>query len=280
MTRFTAVRPGRSLMFLFTCAIVFVLGFIDYVTGSEYSFSIFYLIPVTMAAWSAGAIPGLVVSAGATVAWYLCNQLNGQVYSSQVVPLLNMATRLVFFMASATIVSRLRLVLDREKVFSRTDILTGIFNRTAFYDLTSSEIERLRRYKRVFTVVYIDLDNFKTVNDSYGHAEGDALLKAIAETIQASLRPTDVLARMGGDEFMILLPETGAESAQIVIERLRTSLAERMLARSYAVTLSMGVVTCSVAPPSVDKLINLADEQMYVAKKSGKNDIRSLVYMN
>lgn len=265
---------------LFALSAVAGLGCIDFLTSNELPFSLFYLPAVVFAAWYAGFAPGALVSLAGTAIWLFSNHLSGQSFSSVWMLVLNAATRVGFFTASAFIAAKLKMTLDRERVFSRTDNLTGSLNRIAFYDVTTSEIERLRRYHRVFTVVYIDLDNFKAVNDNYGHAEGDSLLKAIADTIKGGLRPTDALARMGGDEFIILLPETGADTAGTVIERIRSRLADKMLERSYSVTLSMGVVTCSAAPPSVDKLILLADEQMYVAKKSGKNDVCSLVYMN
>jgi len=167
--------------------------------------------------------------------------------------------------------------LEREKALARTDSLTQIANRRAFYELASTEINRAHRYKRPFTIVSMDLDNFKIVNDRFGHKIGDTLLCSVANTIQKNIRATDVVARLGGDEFTVLLPEIGAESARVVAHKLQKELLDTMQTNEWPVTFSMGVVTFNSAPATVDEMLKKADTLMYSAKQSGKNIIKQEV---
>ena len=140
------------------------------------------------------------------------------------------------------------------------------------------EIGRLQRYKRQFTVAYVDLDNFKTVNDQFGHSKGDELLRIVANTARNQLRDTDVVARLGGDEFALLLPETGQEDARVVIAKIQRSFLSEMRNNGWPVTLSIGVLTCIEMPGTADELIKMADKLMYSVKNNGKNAISESVY--
>ena len=137
----------------------------------------------------------------------------------------------------------------------------------------SWEIDMWERKKRDF-----DLENFKTVNDRFGHSTGDALLCLVVETIQKNIRATDTLARLGGDEFTILLPETGAESAQVVTHKIQNLVSEVMQRNGWPVTLSMGVVTFISPPTTVDEMLRLCDALMYGAENGGKNTIKYKVF--
>jgi diguanylate cyclase (GGDEF)-like protein len=146
-------------------------------------------------------------------------------------------------------------------------------NRAAFYDDAGKEILRLERYKRAFTVAYVDIDNFKVVNYRHGHRTGDQLLCAVAETIKKNLRKVDLVARFGGDEFTILLPETGAEGAQVVLSRIRNVLLNTMEKNEWPVTFTFGTVTFLKAPASVEEMIKKVGSVMYSGKDSGMNTI-------
>lgn len=138
-------------------------------------------------------------------------------------------------------------------------------------------ISRARRYGHPFSVAYFDADNFKTVNDQLGHHVGSQLLVRIVEVLEQNLRATDVAARIGGDEFAILLPETGAEQSWAVLQKLREKLSVEMRVNDCQVTFSMGLLTCVDAPHSVDEMIKIADGLMYEVKKGGKDAIRQEV---
>lgn len=165
----------------------------------------------------------------------------------------------------------------RLKELSVTDDLTGLYNQRHFYESLESELERARRYKHLFSVICIDLDKFKQVNDSLGHLEGDRLLRFVGQVVKADLRLTDLAFRYGGDEFMLLLPETLLSSAREIAERLRRAFAKYKPFDAgngmvSAVSLSMGV-THTDGHESVESLISRADKAMYQAKRNGGNQV-------
>jgi diguanylate cyclase (GGDEF)-like protein len=168
--------------------------------------------------------------------------------------------------------------MTQEKEISRIDFLTGIRNRRYFIELANMEINRARRYKHPFTMVCLDLDNFKAVNDCFGHTTGDILLRLVARTIQENIRVTDTVARLGGDEFGILLPETGRNMAEVIIQRVQKVNLDYMRKYGWPVTLSIGVVTFTSPPSTVDEMLRISDQLLYNAKKNGKNSIKYEVF--
>jgi diguanylate cyclase (GGDEF)-like protein len=190
----------------------------------------------------------------------------------------NVAVRLGYFVIVSLALSRLRIAFERERAFARLDPTTGIANGRAFAELAGAEIERARRYHHPLTIAYLDLDNFKTVNDRFGHGTGDRVLSTVGRTLQERARTTDIVARPGGDEFAILMPEAGADAAQALLTRIQSALAETMRQNGWPVTFSIGSVTFSAPPENVEKLIEKADALMYSVKSSGKNRIETLVF--
>lgn len=147
-----------------------------------------------------------------------------------------------------------------------------------FLELLSWEVERFRRHQRPLTLAYLDVDNFKTVNDSYGHSVGDQLLRSLSHTLKTNIRSVDIVARLGGDEFALLLPETDYRSAQVVVTRLQDKLLAAMAVKSFPVGFSIGVVTFLSLPESIDEMIELVDHLMYDVKNSGKNRLKHEVF--
>lgn len=265
---------GKLSIALLAIAQIFVLGVIDYFTGFEISFSVFYLIPVTMAAWYAEKNTALMISVISAVTWDLANQLAGEKFIHFLIPIWNASTRLAFFAVVAVLLTKLKNSYLQQKSLARTDFLTGAANPRSFYEILEIEIRRSRRYKRCFTICYLDADNFKTVNDTLGHNVGSDLLVRVVRIIKQNLRATDVIARLGGDEFAILLPETDKVSSQIVVNKLRSRLLSEMESENWAVTFSIGVLTYVESPQNVDEVIKLADNLMYEVKKNGKNSAK------
>src|SRR5580658_5955608 len=169
--------------------------------------------------------------------------------------------------------SRLKSLLAKEQELARIDPLTTVPNRRAFYEALDKERVRSRRYRRPFTIAYVDLDNFKKVNDSLGHAVGDELLVQVALGLRSNLRASDFVGRLGGDEFGVLLPETDAAGAKHALSKLRLRLLEEMKAHSWHVTFSIGAATFLDPPDSLDVIIRMADETMYAIKAHGKDDV-------
>lgn len=165
---------------------------------------------------------------------------------------------------------RLVVALDNEKSLARSDYLTGLANRRAFEELFQMECNRSRRYNRPITLVYLDLDDFKKVNDGRGHQTGDEVLVAVATTLRSSLRSTDCVARIGGDEFAILLPETDVEGARIIMKKLDAVLQTLLTLTNWPIGFSFGVVTFPAPLDSLETMLERADKLMYEAKHAGK----------
>jgi diguanylate cyclase (GGDEF)-like protein len=176
--------------------------------------------------------------------------------------------------------STLRRALEHERELACTDYLTGAVNSRVFYDLLQTEINRAQRYKHPFTIVYIDLDNFKTVNDEFGHATGDQVLSFVVNQTRKHLRNTDVVARLGGDEFALLLPETKQEFAKVVLSKLQCNFLAEMQQNSWPVTLSIGVLTFLATPCAAEEVVRMVDDLMYSVKRGSKNDIKYAIYTN
>ena len=254
--------------------LVGVIGLVDHATGEEIAFSIFYLAPVAATAWIDGKLAGTCMAVICGGVWLGADLTSGHEYTRQWIPFWNTTVRTGFFVIVAVILSRLKLSQVREQELSRVDGLTGLWNARHFLELAGRETERCRRYARPITFAYIDLDEFKAVNDSKGHAEGDALLREVGRTIKQQLRSQDAPARLGGDEFALFLPGSDFESSSITLRRLIESLGHMMQPRNSTVTFSVGAVTFQTPRSSVDEMIRVADDLMYQAKKNGKGAIR------
>jgi len=135
-------------------------------------------------------------------------------------------------------------------------------------------MSRALRYERPFTLAYLDVDDFKAVNDAGGHNEGDRLLRRIAHTIRTNIRSMDAIARLGGDEFAILLPETGPAAAGVALRKIQHRLLEMTRSEAQPVGFSIGAIVCVGPPESADRLIGFADHLMYEVKRGGKNGLR------
>jgi diguanylate cyclase (GGDEF)-like protein/PAS domain S-box-containing protein len=173
--------------------------------------------------------------------------------------------------------TRLREALAREQALALTDPLTGAANTRQLRMRLDQEIRTMRRKHRPFTVVYLDLGHFKQVNSRGGHSEGDRALRAVVETAEGALRPTDLLARAGGDEFVIVLPETDSDAAEAIVGRLLDALGLTMARHAWPITFSVGAVTYRQPPASVDLAIQQADDLMFSVKHAGRNDCRFLI---
>jgi len=168
--------------------------------------------------------------------------------------------------------------LKREQIRSRLDPLTGAGNRRNFMEIAIRELDRAKRYDRRFTVVYLDLDNFKEVNDTHGHDIGDMLLQIVTRILKKNVRSTDTVARLGGDEYALLLPETGTAAAKKAVQKIHAQLLLAMKKNKWPVTFSIGVATFETNPESVEVMIKVVDDLMYSAKNSGKNQVKYEVF--
>ena len=249
-------------------------------TGYELAFSLFYLLPISIVTWLAGRRLGIVMSLVSAVVWLVSDVTAGHSYLYPFIYAWNTLMRLGFFVVVVFLLSALKSALEREKEIANKDYLTGAVNSRFFYNLLQMEINRSQRYKNPFTLAYIDLDNFKIVNDKLGHTAGDQVLLFVVNQIKNNLRKTDVVARLGGDELALLLPETKQESAQVVLSKIQRHILTGMQQNNWPVTLSIGVLTCIEAPHSTDEAIRIVDDLMYSVKRSSKNGIKYATYTN
>ncbi len=159
---------------------------------------------------------------------------------------------------------------------AKTDILTSLLNRRAYYEISASEDQRLQRYHRDFSVIMLDIDDFKEINDSYGHHEGDIVLKSVASIIKENMRANDYAFRLGGDEFLILLPESNEEQAYHLAERIRSEIENKKLQSNtytYTISSSFGLSQFRQNDADFEAVAKRADEALYQVKNSGKNRV-------
>lgn len=255
-------------------ALTLLVAWVDYATGMELNIEPLYFLPVSLAAWHGGVTSASVVSAVSATAWIVSNEAAGLTYSSPEIWLANMATQLVVFAAVGLLIAYLRQRVTFEEWSSRHDELTGLPNSRAFQERAELELARARRYGGPLTAAYIDLDNFKAVNDRHGHRAGDAALRTVASLLRSSARASDMAARIGGDEFVVLMPDTDDEGARALLERLRAELESAFAKQNVPVSASIGAVSFVALPDSVEQLLCAADDCMYAAKRAGKNLVR------
>jgi diguanylate cyclase (GGDEF)-like protein len=174
----------------------------------------------------------------------------------------------------------LQQALQREQLLARTDPLTGTFNRRHFFDVAAHAFAEAKRYRHHLSVMLIDTDNFKTINDRFGHQVGDEILRAVAQCIGSQLRESDIVARYGGEEFIVLLPSSDARESAAVAERIRGTVAALGLQTergAVAVTVSIGIAEVLPQEGTLDRFVKAADEALYKAKEAGRNCVVTLV---
>jgi len=280
-------KPGllRTVTALLVVAALALVGLLDYVTGPWLSFALLYVTPVLAAAWWLGRGPALLAGLTAGVAWFEAEAWGHRGEPTRDL-LWNSMSRLVMLIAMAAMVVRIRedrrrlkdvnarlaeLLTGAEKL-ARTDPLTGLPNRRAFMERLTDELARAKRNASPVCIAYLDVDNFKHLNDRRGHGEGDEFLKHVAQAIKDTVRASDVAARLGGDEFAVLF----ADAKRIAVE----PLAHRLLARVRALGdrypgldlgASVGMAWFESPPDAAGLLLQRADGAMYQAKSAGKH---------
>jgi diguanylate cyclase (GGDEF)-like protein len=162
---------------------------------------------------------------------------------------------------------------DLERL-ARIDALTGLQNRNSGIENLHLEYRRLKRSGSVYSILFIDIDRFKDINDSYGHHAGDQVLKQVAASLEASLRETDFVARFGGEEFVAILPDTNAEEALPIAEKLRSDIAAQAFPIPIQVTISIGISMACHSDRNAEDAVHRADSALYQAKEGGRNAVR------
>jgi diguanylate cyclase (GGDEF)-like protein len=266
LDRFFARRRPTAILAM-ALVMAAAIGWIDFATGIYLSFALFYLVPVGLATVYAGRAYGLTVAVICATVGLVGDVSNGGTHTFY--PTWNAAARLGVFMVVVIVLSQLRTAHQTERRLARTDPLTGVANFRWFEEEAQREMYSSRRYGGPLSLIYLDLDDFKKVNDDRGHAAGDEVLRSVASALRASLRPTDLVARIGGDEFVVLLPHTDREGAEKAIERARHELTTHGAAGGIG--FSVGIIQLDQVVGSIDDLVGKADELMYTAKHAKKH---------
>lgn len=279
MTRVGDAFRSRRFQWSLALAMVLLIGLLDFRTEPEFSLLLFYFVPIFQATWFIGRAAGVAISCLSAAAWFLARYL-AMAGGHPLTFYWNALTQLGIFIIVTYVISiqlALKRALGKEQELGRTDFLTGVMNRRAFSELLAAEVARCARYRHPISLAYVDLDNFKGVNDLHGHAAGDVVLQVVVETLRTGIRSTDTVARLGGDEFVVLFPETGGEAADRLVADVHARLDAAMREQGWPVTSSIGLVTCSPdAIPDAD-LVQEAERMMYAAKGAGKDRFRSAV---
>ena len=267
------VRKGDNFNLLAGLLCCFLLGFLDFLTPDEYVLSFLYILPISFMTLLVGKRAGLSASV-------LCTIFLSHDYF-RLKPLAaawNIFSAFGIFCAVTIMLSRIRQLLEIERHRSMTDPLTGAMNPRGLSDLAQYEMLLSQRLGTPYTLAFLDIDDFKSVNDTYGHKKGDELLKSIITCISLHLRKTDIVTRMGGDEFSIFFPGTDHPAAKVISQKIRAELAAYSRSNDWSITVSMGVVTCSDGSCGLDEIMTVADNLMYQVKSTGKNNVAYAVY--
>lgn len=252
---------------------VLVLGLFRVWTNAEYALAAIVIIPVVLVAWEGGIRQGTVAAFIAASMWVV-SDLNTQEGSSAAgVSIVNGIVRLLTYSFVAYLVARVRTLLRQQSELAMRDPLTGLMNRRAFLEAGAAESSRSQRYGHSVAVIFLDLDNFKKLNDNHGHDTGDAALKAVADEVRRVLRVTDSAARLGGDEFAFILPQVDKGSADVAGRKVAAAVAAA-LAPFPPVTASIGIAWFEQANGPFSVMLKETDSLMYAVKREGKSGIR------
>jgi len=262
-------RQSRLPLLGWGAAVLAIVSALSYVAGADFAVPLLYFLPVTVISWFAGLGSGIAISAASALLWLgvdLAHDPGGP--WDRVV--WNTLIRLSCFLTLATFLAASGVAFK----YARTDALTGIPNGRAFYDAAHAETNRSRRYAGAFTVIHLAVDDLQAVNERFGHSVGDALVRSVAVTLRASLRSTDMVARLSADHFALLMPETGPEAAQGVLRKLEAVL--RVVAEKgpWSSRFSVGAVTYRSAPDTVESALNRAEDLMHAARRAEAGQAR------
>ena len=250
-----------------------LLSLADLVSGPHISLAVFYLLPLALVGWFTSRPWAVALATIAGFAWFMDFRPLLPAGIPMAVIVWACCGRVGMCLAMAWLIGALREMYDQQRTLASTDEVTGIPNRRSFIDIARREIAHCARARTPISIIYLDADRFKAINDQFGHAEGDRLLRVVAETLTTHCRKTDAFARLGGDEFAVLLPATDGEGARLVADKLRALLHAAMTLNRWPVTFSMGVATFDRPPIDAEHLLRAADQLQYSAKHGGRDTI-------
>ncbi len=267
--RFQWRRALRLLLWAAVAAGVFVL---NVRTPPDLRLGILYVIPVLLATWHDGLGWGISFALATALLRFGVGIDQMPFDTSLQYRVLNEVAYFAVVGVAIAGLSQLRRTQAMLQDLATHDPLTNVFNARAFSSGLAQELSRNRRYGRPLALIYLDLDDFKKVNDAHGHATGDAVLRLVADAMRSAVRQADIVGRLGGDEFGVLMPETDGPVAQAAANRLVAGI-RTVFRGTPSVTASIGVVAVTGTEAGSDELLRRADQAMYEAKRAGKDRV-------
>ncbi len=263
----------RSAAVCVVAVLCLTVGWIDYATGTEVRVLPLYFIATSFGAWRLGRTGAVISAALALLTWVAAQLFDPATQWTMAIWLTNIFTQGAALLFVGMLVATLALQLRVADAANRKDPLTGLRNRHGLVSDTAIAIALCRRNERAIALAFVDLDNFKQVNDRLGHKAGDLLLQVCAGVIQQGCRSTDIAARLGGDEFVIVMPELQLAEAHVVMDRLRQRFKEQPEVAISQVSMTIGVISDRRAALTIESLLATADSLMYEAKRAGKDRV-------
>lgn len=251
--------------------LVLVIGSIDTLTSYDISVSVLYLLPIALIAWFEGGVPAAIISIFSAITWAVSDLASGHIYSSVAAPIWNSLVVLAMFFTVTFSLVTFKKLMQKEREHAHTDDLTGTANYEFFCERARMEIRKSALHRRPLTLVAIDLENLRHVNDVYGHVAGDYLLHEAAQIMKSTLRSTDIIGRLGGARFAVLMPEAGTKNAADIINKIREPLLDMVKKHGWPVTFSTGVISCEGPLCTIDELIKKTEVLINAAREAGAN---------
>lgn len=272
------IFKDKKIAFVLSLVSMFMIFYLDYLTGTDFDIKVVYIIPVLFITLNFKPFVAYMGSVIAASGSYVTDIIYDTNQISRIASYFHLINSILTFFIIVFILTILKKSYETERELARYDNLTGIPNQRYFFEFGEAEIERAKRFNQKISIAFIDCDNFKKINDKYGHLAADTLLIKISHVMKESIRKIDFIARIGGDEFAILLPQTDLKNAEIIIKRLKINLEKGINHKFKDVTFSIGVAVFNVPPNTLEKALHEADNLMYKVKSLTKNGIEFMVF--
>ncbi len=264
----------KPFLSFFAFLLVLVIGGLDTITSYNISITILYIFPIILVAWYEGGLSAALLSLVSAVILALSDLTSDHMYSPVSITIWNGMMALGIFLIVAFSISVIKKLMIKTREYDNTDDLTGISNVRFFYGQARIAIGKSAVHKQPFTLAYIDINNLRQINDTLGHIVGDYLLHEAARTIKSTLRSTDIISRLGGAKFAVLMPDSKNEDIEVAIRTVQEQLSAMLKQNNWPVTFSIGVVTCNSPACTIDRLIKMAEDLVRTVREDGKNMVK------